>query len=172
LRRLPGKLDLVAAAFAAKEPDDLAVVTFCGRLDTDEASERHAGEIDFPLSLLGFFRRRRPLDTFANRLTLSRSDRHFLRFGRLATSSAGAPRILTVKPIVAERRPPKPEAEPETRPSGAGVLAAADRAARTEEDATLVQEGMRGGTAGAIPAIVAPSAANEPGASGVAPALE
>jgi len=93
LRRLPGKLDLVAAAFAAKEPDDLAVVTFCGRLDTDEASERHAGEIDFPLSLLGFFRRRRPLDTFANRLTLSRSDRHFLRFGRLATSSAGAPRL-------------------------------------------------------------------------------
>jgi len=90
----------------------------------------------------------------------------------ITTSSAGAPRILTVKPIVAERRPPKPEAEPETRPSGAGVLAAADRAARTEEDATLVQEGMRGGTAGAIPAIVAPSAANEPGASGVAPALE
>lgn len=89
----------------------------------------------------------------------------------ITTSSAGGPRALNDKPIVAERRPPKPEAEPQIPPSRASVLAAANRAPGTEPLPTPVQEGTQGGAASAFPA-AAPRTADEPGASGEAQAVE
>jgi hypothetical protein len=90
----------------------------------------------------------------------------------ITTSSAGAPRVVTVaKPVIFEGRPPRAGPERETRPSGGSVMAVADGAARAERLGPPVPDGAPGGAVRAT-AAAASAAADEHGAHGEGQATE
>jgi hypothetical protein len=90
----------------------------------------------------------------------------------ITTSSAGAPRVLTVaRPVVLEGRPPRGELERETRPSRGSVPAVADAAGKAVRLAPPVPEGVPGGAVRSAVA-AASAAADEHGGYGEGQATE